>query len=90
MYRATIDCKWKTTALVTREGDKIVHKGNHSSPTIPVISVTKAYKLMGKGCTAYLCAVEAGETPKLELKDIPIAQEFPEVFQEVPGLSLDQ
>ena len=72
-YRATIDCKWKTITLVTPEGDNIVHKGNHSIPTIPVISATKAYKLLGKGCTAYFCAVEASETPELELKDIPIA-----------------
>jgi len=61
-YRATIYCKWKTVTLVTPEGEKIVHKGNHSSPTIPMISTTKAYKLTEKGCTAYLCAVEAGET----------------------------
>ena len=89
-YRATIDCKWKTITLVTLEGENIVHKGNHSSPPIPVNSATKGYKLIGKGCTVYLCAVEAGETPKLELKDVPIVQEFPEVFQEVPELPPDR
>jgi len=30
------------------------------------------------------------ETPELEPKDIPIVQEFPGVFQEVPGPPLDQ
>jgi len=85
-YRATKDYKQKTITLVSPEGENIVHKGNHSSLTIPVISASKAYKLIGRGCTACLCAVEVGETLKLQLKDIPIAQEFPKVFQEVPRL----
>jgi len=45
-----------------------------------VISTTKAYKLIGKDCTAYFCAVEVVETPELELKDISIVQEFSEAF----------
>jgi len=37
-----------------------------------------------------LCAVEVLETPELEPKDIPVVQEFLEVFQEVPGLPPDR
>jgi len=33
---------------------------------------------------------EVLETPKLEPKDLPIVQEFLEVFQEVPGLPPDR
>jgi len=51
-----------------------------------LISATRAYKLVGKGCPAFLCAVEITEISGLEPKDIPVVQEFPEVFQEVPGL----
>jgi len=46
--------------------------------------------LLSKGCTAFLYAVEVSETPELEPKDIPIVQEFLEVFQEVLGLPPDR
>ena len=46
----------------------------------------KACKLISKGCTAYLCAVEVSSTPEPDLKGIPIVQDFPKVFQEVSGL----
>ena len=55
-----------------------------------MISATRASKLLGKGCIAFLCAVEVLETPEFEPKDIPIVQEFLEVFQEVPGLPPDR
>ena len=55
-----------------------------------MISATRASKLLSKGCTAFLCAVEVLETPELEPKDIPIVQEFLEVFQEVPRLPPDR
>jgi len=45
--------------------------------------------LLSKGCTAFLCAVEVLKAPELEPKDIPIVQEFLEVFQEVPRLPPD-
>ena len=41
---------------------------------------------MKRGCTTYLCAVEATRTQEIEPKDIPVAQEFLEVFQDVLGL----
>jgi hypothetical protein len=55
-----------------------------------LLSATKAFKLLKKGCTAFLCAVEALETPELEPKDIPVVQEFLDVFQEVPSLPPDR
>jgi len=67
-----------------------MYKGSCSNPTVPLISVAKACKLVEKGCTTYFCAVEVAGTPDLERKDIPIVREFPKVFQEVPGLPPDQ
>ena len=52
----------------------------------PLISATRVCKLLGKGCTASLCAVEVLETPELDHKGIPVVQEFLDVFQEVSGL----
>ena len=84
-YQAMIDCKQKT---LEREG--LVYKESYSNPTVPLISAAKACKLVRKGCTGYFYAVEVAETPELELKDIPIVQEFLEVFQEVPGFPPDR
>jgi len=61
-YRATIDCQQKTLALITSEGESILYRGSGSIPTIPLISATKACKLVRKGCPAYLCVVEASDT----------------------------
>jgi len=46
--------------------------------------------MLSKGCTAFLCAVQVLETPKLEPKDLPIVQEFLEDFQDVSGLPPDR
>jgi len=89
-YCATIYCNRKTVTLVTPDKESIQYKGGDSKPTVPIIFATKACKLIGKGCTAYLCAVEASDTQEPDLKDILVVQEFPEVFQEVPGLPPDR
>jgi len=61
-YKATIDCERKILTLSTPKGERLIHKGDHSKPVIPLISATRAYKLLNKGCLAYSCAVEAIET----------------------------
>jgi len=77
-------------AIVTPKGEKFIYREDYPAPIVPLISAAKAYKLVEKGCTAYLCAVEVAETPELNLRDIPTVQEFSEVFQEVPGLPPDR
>jgi len=71
-YCATIDCNQKTVTLVTPKRESIQYKGGDSRPTVPLISATKACKMIGKGCTAYLYAVEASDTQELDLKSIPV------------------
>ena len=46
--------------------------------------------MLKKGCQGYLCAIEATEQKDPNLNEIPVVREFPHVFQEVPGLPLDQ
>jgi len=88
-YQAIIDYKRKILAVVTPEGERFTYRENDPALTIPLISATKAYKLVRNGCTTYLCSVEVSQTPDLDLRDIPVARELPEVFQEVPGLPPD-
>jgi len=85
-YQATIDCKRKTLTIVTFEGETLTYKGSDNIPTVSLISGTRAYNLVKKGCPAFLCVVELIEASDLQPKDIPVVQDFPEVFQEVPGL----
>jgi len=89
-YQATIDCKPKKLTLVTPKGENLVVNSGNSNLFAPLISATRASKMLSKGCTAFLRAVEVLEIPKLEPKDIPVVQEFLEVFQEVPGLPPDR
>ena len=42
--------------------------------------------MLRKGSQGYLCAIEAIELKNLDLNEIPVAREFPQVFQEVPEL----
>jgi len=42
--------------------------------------------MLRKECRGYLCTIEATELKNLDLNEIPIAKEFPQVFQEVPRL----
>jgi len=88
-HQAIIDCKKKTLTLTTSEGERIQYKGGDPVTTVSVISSAKAYKLIGKGCAAYLCAVTANGTLETNLGSIPVARDFPHVFQEVPGLPPD-
>ena len=38
--------------------------------------------------SGYLCVIEATELEDLDLNEIPVARELPQVFQAVPGLPL--
>jgi len=75
----------KTLTIVTPEGESLTYRGDYDTRAVSLISATRAYKLVGKGCPAFLCAVEITETFRLEPKDIPLVREYREVFQEVPG-----
>jgi len=85
-HKATIDCKGKILTLYTPEGGRLVYKEYNSNSVIPHISATRAFKMMKKGCPAYLCTIKTVESRELDPKEIPVVQEFLGVFQEVPGL----
>ena len=55
--------------------------------TIPMISVMKVEKLIRDGCEAYLAFVTTDEGSKRELSEVPVVQDFQEVFlDELLGL----
>ena len=48
--------------------------------TIPMISVMKVEKLIRNGCEAYLAFVTTDKGSKRELSEVPVVQDFQEVF----------
>jgi len=46
--------------------------------------------MLRKECRGYRCAIEATELKDLDLNENPVAREFLQVFQEVPGLPPDR
>ena len=54
------------------------------------ISVMQAFKMLRKGCQGCLCAIEMTEQKEPDLIEIQVLREFPNVFQEVPGLPPDR
>ena len=65
-------------------------KGNGCQKTMPTIYAMQAFKMLRKGCQGYLCAVEMTEQKEPALSEILVVREFPNIFQEVPGLPLDR
>jgi hypothetical protein len=60
----------------------MVFKGERISNFTNIISSMVARKLLKKGCIAYLAYVINSKKGKIELSDIPIVREFPDVFPE--------
>ena len=65
-------------------------KGNGCQKIMQTISAMQAFKMLRKGCQGYLCAVDMTKQKELDLIEIPVVREFPNVFQEVPGLPPDR
>ncbi|GJY54889.1 putative reverse transcriptase domain-containing protein [Tanacetum coccineum] len=93
-YQAVIVCSEKIVRIPWRNKTLIIHGdgSNHGNVTrLNIISCTKAQKYMEKGFPIFLAHITAKEvedkSEKKRLEDVPIVQDFPEVFPEdLPGL----
>ena len=82
---AQIDCKGKKVILNSPQGRRVVFKGQKEDEKF--LTMIQVKKMLRKGCEAYLAHVidKGKETPRVE--DIPVVNEFPDVFpDELPGL----
>ena len=51
------------------------------------INMIQAARLLGQDCTGFICYLESADETVSTLSDIPIVQDFPDVFpDEIPGL----
>ncbi|GKC04398.1 putative reverse transcriptase domain-containing protein [Tanacetum coccineum] len=93
-YQAIIVCVEKIVRIPWGNETLIVHgdgsnRGNEAR--LHIISYTKTQEYMLKGCPVFLANVTTKETEdkseKKRLEDVPIIQDFPDVFPEdLPGL----
>ncbi|GJS89035.1 putative reverse transcriptase domain-containing protein [Tanacetum coccineum] len=93
-YQAVIVCAEKIIRIPWRNKTLIIHGDGSTQGNVTrlnIISCTKAQKYMEKGFPIFLAHVTAKEvedkSEKKRLEDVPIVQDFSEVFPEdLPGL----
>ncbi|GJZ57499.1 putative reverse transcriptase domain-containing protein [Tanacetum coccineum] len=95
-YQAIIVCVEKIVCIPWGNENLIVHgDGNNlgNEARLHIISYTRTQEYMLKGCLIFLANVTTKETEdkseKKRLEDVPIVQDFPDVFcEDLPGLPL--
>ncbi|XP_022856836.1 uncharacterized protein LOC111377914 [Olea europaea var. sylvestris] len=91
-YQASIDYMRKSVTFQPLGNEPFTFIGIEKDFRVPTISVLKAQRLLDSECAGYLVsvnAIEAQHNPNLS--DVPVAQEFPEVFPDnLPGVPPDR
>ncbi|KAL8103729.1 hypothetical protein AgCh_028072 [Apium graveolens] len=86
---AKINCKTKKVYLKVKSGEKVVFKGQRQEQLF--LTIVQAKKLLRKGCESFLAYVVDSEKGNPNIEDIPVVNEFPDVFpNELPGLPPDR
>ena len=89
-YKAHIDCHRGRIQFERDEG-MLKFQGIRTTSGSLVISAIQAERMLGKGCEAYLATITTKEVgASAELKDIPIVNEFSDVFAAVSGVPPDR
>ncbi|KAG7533312.1 Zinc finger CCHC-type [Arabidopsis thaliana x Arabidopsis arenosa] len=89
-YKAHIDCH-RGRIQFEREEGMLKFQGIRTTSGSLVISAIQAERMLEKGCEAYIATITTHEVgASAELKDIPIANEFSDVFEAVSGLPPDR
>ncbi|GJZ66843.1 putative reverse transcriptase domain-containing protein [Tanacetum coccineum] len=85
-YDAAILCG-KKKVRIPLEGKTLVIEGDRNNSRLKIVSCIKVRKYIEKGCELFLAQVTKQESKDKRLEDVPVIQDFPEVFLEkLPGL----
>ncbi|PRQ48332.1 putative nucleotidyltransferase, Ribonuclease H [Rosa chinensis] len=87
MHHALVDC-FCSTVLFRSPGKPVVtFYGEREVLPSCMISALTAKKMLSKGCQAYLAHVVNSNTEVMDLSQIPVVGDYPDVFpEELPGL----
>ena len=90
-HRATLDCYKKDVRLVRPKEPGVIFRGIGREIAPSLINATIVSKMLRKGCQGYLAFVVDRRQEGTWLEDIPIVQEFPDVFtDDISGLPPDR
>ena len=86
-HRGIVDCDKKTVMLKCSDLLEVIAQGIRSDSVSNVISVMQARCFLRKGCEAFLPLVLNSKRGQVNLENIPVIKELPNVFpEELPGL----
>lgn len=86
-YKATIDCHQKKVTLRGPKGVRVSYKGFIERPMVKIISAVTLKSHMRKGHPFILCHIRDERVVLPEASDIPVVNEFRDVFpDEIPDL----
>ncbi|XP_018855499.2 uncharacterized protein K02A2.6-like, partial [Juglans regia] len=86
-YSANIDCRRRVIGFQLSDEDYLEFVGSKLKARPSVISAVQAKKDIACGADAFLAQVASTPSEKKSLADIPVVEEFPDVFvDELPGL----
>ncbi|XP_028102912.1 uncharacterized protein LOC114302132 [Camellia sinensis] len=90
-YGATINCLTKQVSFHPPGQAEFTFQGQEVTSPPYLISATKAYRLIQKGCQGYLCSVMEEQVVNGGTDTIPVVREFPDIFpEELPGQLIDR
>ena len=86
IHHARILCDEKTICIPLHDETLIIH-GDLNNTRYGIISYIRVVKYMNEGCQAFMVHVTEDKSKERRLEDVPVVNEFPEVFPEdLPGL----
>ncbi|KAL8089415.1 hypothetical protein AgCh_039026 [Apium graveolens] len=86
---AQIDCERKRVKIKVQNGKEVVFKGQRQNQNF--LTILQAKRLLRKGNEAYLAYVVDTKKGVPNIQDIPVVNEFEDVFPEnLPGLPPDR
>ncbi|XP_035539657.1 uncharacterized protein K02A2.6-like [Juglans regia] len=86
-YSANIDCRSRVIGFQLSDGDYLEFVGSKLKARPSIISAIQAMRDIACGADAFLLQVVSTPSEKKSLADIPVVEEFPDVFvDELPGL----
>ncbi|KAJ9536518.1 hypothetical protein OSB04_un000312 [Centaurea solstitialis] len=80
--KVKIDCEQKMVRIKLPDGRMAVVYGAKRNRSTSLISVIKANRCIRKGCVWFMAYVVDSEKDKLEVKDVEVVRDYPEVFPE--------
>ena len=86
-HRAIVDCDKKIALLKCPNLLEVRIQGIRFESVLKTMSAMKARRFLRKGCEAFLALIMDSKREQVNLENIPVIREFPDVFpEELPGV----